>query len=324
MAHLDDMVGHRCDFVHVGMDNMENIVGSCNGLICLSTEIYNLTIWNPSTGKAYNLPYNPTKIRYSSILDSPTRTSTIFGFGHDSISDDYKFITFSFNGPKKLMAMKVETRDNNIFFCTELWVYSLKTKSWTISSSPSFPSKQYMIVPKYGVFASNALHWIMVRQDFNLIPYEQFLIGAFNLGSDNQLYEVQLPDLSNFNNVIHIILTNLSVLNGCLCLCTCHRTVMAPIDIWVMKVYSVKESWTRLFSFLPTGPDLSMTTKPLAYSRCGDKVMLLDCYDTYSKLIWYDLKTKNITTILLLGEDGVDICLAEVYMYNLVDPNNYK
>ena len=220
--------------------------------------------------------------------------------------------------------MKVETRDNNIFFCIGLWSYSLKTKSWTISSSPSFPSKQYMIVPRYGVFASNALHWIMERQDFNPIPYERFFIGAFDLGNDNQFYEVQLPDLSSFNNVDHILLTNLGVLNGCLCLCSGHPMVTDPIDIWVMKEYNVKESWTRLISFLPTGPDLNSTTKPLAYSRCGDKVMLLDCYNTYSKLIWYDLKTKNITTTLLLGQDCANICLAEVYMYSLIDPNNYK
>ncbi|XP_057462260.1 F-box protein CPR1-like [Actinidia eriantha] len=95
-VHLDDMVGHdRCDFVRVDTGNVannHNIVGSCNGLICLSTLSYNLTIWNPSTGKAYNLPYNPTEIsyRHPSILDSPTGTSIIFGFGYDNISDDYK------------------------------------------------------------------------------------------------------------------------------------------------------------------------------------------------------------------------------------------
>ncbi|XP_057462730.1 F-box protein CPR1-like [Actinidia eriantha] len=313
MVHLDDMVGHgQCDFVRVDIDNMDNIVGSCNGLICLSS--YHLTIWNPSTGRAYDLPYNPTKIscRDPSIQESPEiETTAIFGFGHDSISADYK-----------IMTMEVETRDN-IFFCTGLWVYSLKTKSWTISSSPSFPSKQYRIIPRYGVFASNALHWNMARQEFNSIQYDQHLIGAFDLGGDNQFYEIQLPDCVNFSNVVNRLL-NLGVLNECLCVCCDHPTVTAQIDIWVMKEYGVKESWIRLISFLPTGPDLNSTVKPLAYSRCGLKVLLLDCYSKYSKLLWYDLKTKNITTTLLLGQDWANACLAEVYMYSLIDPNNYK
>ncbi|XP_057463621.1 F-box protein CPR1-like [Actinidia eriantha] len=241
-----------------------------------------------------------------------TRASLIFGFGYDSVNDDYK-----------LMAMKVEIRDNGIFFCIGLWGYSLKTKSWTISLLSSFPSKQYSIVPRYGIFASNALHWIMERQDFNPTHYERYLIGAFDLGGD-QFYEVQLPGYSTFNNAVNIIPINLGVLNGCLCVCSRHPTVTTPVDIWVMKEYGVNESWTRLISFLPTGPDINSSIKPLAYSTCGDKVMLLDCYDTYSNLIWYDLKTKNITRIMLLGKDWANISLTELYMYSLVDPNNYN
>ncbi|PSS04826.1 F-box protein [Actinidia chinensis var. chinensis] len=314
-VHLDDMVGHdQCDFVRVDTGNVDNIVGSCNGLVCLSTQSNNLTIWNPSTGKAHNLSCNPTEmIRHPSILDSPTGTSIIFGFGYDSISNDYK-----------IMAMKVEFKYYYIFFCTGLWVYSLKTKLWTISSSSSFPSKKYRIIPRDGVFASNTLHWIMERQDFNRFHNKRYVIGAFDLGGDNQFYEIQPPDYSNFINVAKIKLINLGVLNGCLCVCSNNRTVTAPIDIWVMKEYGAKESWTRLISFLPIRPDFNNTKKLLAYSRCGDKVMILDCSRTYSNLIWYDLKTKNITRTLLLGRDWHNIRLAEVHMYSLVDPNNYK
>ena len=65
MVNLDDMFRHgRCDRLRVDIDDMDNIVGSCNGLVCLSTESYNLTIWNPSTGKAYSLPNKPTEIRF--------------------------------------------------------------------------------------------------------------------------------------------------------------------------------------------------------------------------------------------------------------------
>ena len=64
-VRINDMVGHdSCDFVRVDFNTVCNIVGSCNGLICLSTLSNNLTIWNPTTGKAYDLPYNPTEIRF--------------------------------------------------------------------------------------------------------------------------------------------------------------------------------------------------------------------------------------------------------------------
>ena len=64
-VRLDDMVGHdQCDFVRVDTGNVDNIVGSCHGLICFLILSHGLTIWNPSTGKAHDLPCNPTEIRF--------------------------------------------------------------------------------------------------------------------------------------------------------------------------------------------------------------------------------------------------------------------
>ncbi|XP_057471127.1 F-box protein CPR1-like [Actinidia eriantha] len=147
-------------------------------------------------------------------------TRFICGFGHDRISDDYKVIE-----------VEGEFVDVTIGSCTQIWVYSLKTKSWTISSPPYFLSKQQIsFIPGYGIFAGNALHWIMERRDFNLNDYKRYLIGALDLGADNQFYEVQKPDYCDSNNVV---LINLGILDGCLCVSSGRPTAL--IDVWVMK-----------------------------------------------------------------------------------------
>ncbi|KAF2293506.1 hypothetical protein GH714_002315 [Hevea brasiliensis] len=70
---------------------MVNIVGSCNGVFCLSDDVYGkyterAALWNPSVRKIVNIPCpNFTFTSYGPYIPS-------LGFGFDSTTDDYKLV----------------------------------------------------------------------------------------------------------------------------------------------------------------------------------------------------------------------------------------
>ncbi|XP_074281646.1 putative F-box protein At5g62660 isoform X2 [Silene latifolia] len=89
-----DLVNVEVDF-DVGDENMD-LVGTCNGLVCLGSSSGRLSIiWNPITRE------------FRKYLDSENsdfflrRCSAYWGFGYDSTADDYKIVriwtNFSFN-----------------------------------------------------------------------------------------------------------------------------------------------------------------------------------------------------------------------------------
>ncbi|XP_071712247.1 F-box/kelch-repeat protein At3g06240-like [Rutidosis leptorrhynchoides] len=57
-------------------------LGSCNGLLLVSQDTNNFWLVNPTTGNTLKLPYSS-----GDIIDA-------YGFGYDSSTDDYKFISF--------------------------------------------------------------------------------------------------------------------------------------------------------------------------------------------------------------------------------------
>ncbi|KAF2293510.1 hypothetical protein GH714_002357 [Hevea brasiliensis] len=74
-----------------GIKRMVNIVGSCNGVFCLSDDVYGkyterAALWNPSVRKIVNIPCpNFTFTSYGPYIPS-------LGFGFDSTTDDYKLV----------------------------------------------------------------------------------------------------------------------------------------------------------------------------------------------------------------------------------------
>ena len=67
-------------------------------------------------------------------------------------------------------------------------------------------------------------------------------------------------------------------------------SVNDEVNVWMMKNYGVKESWTMLYSF---EGDMITTAflRPLAYSRNYDKILL--------SLLWYDIKAKEFKDVNL-------------------------
>ncbi|GLT39833.1 hypothetical protein SLA2020_140020 [Shorea laevis] len=123
------------------------------------------------------------------------------------------------------------------------------------------------------VYCCDALHWTANRADQQ--PYDFIL--AFDLVIEDFC---EVPQLDNFNETGG---KEVATLGGRLCVMTSQN-----YDVWVMKDYMVKESWTKPFSIsLPD--EIWRSSRLLGYSSRGDRVLLLRGDD----YLWHDPEKKQ-------------------------------
>ncbi|XP_026450705.1 F-box protein CPR1-like [Papaver somniferum] len=152
---------------------------------------------------------------------------TSYGFGFDSKTKDYKLV--------RLVGFNFEHG-------CEVKVYTSGTNTW--KSLNYIPYRlSYGRTP--AVLVNGALHWItmlIVPEDKSVSGSDEDprLILSFDI-SNESFQEVPKPDMLNdkFRN-------NVDVLDGYLCLLSNNYKV--HVDMWVMKDYGVRESWTKLFT----------------------------------------------------------------------------
>ncbi|XP_038715896.1 F-box protein CPR1-like isoform X2 [Tripterygium wilfordii] len=267
------------------------VVGSCNGLVLLENSPGKLALYNYSTRKYHQLPVEPIRMFERESDDPPY---ICYGFGYDSVNDDYKVV-------RMVLGSFWDSGEGLSSPDAEVGVYSLKSDSWRrVFSLLSLYRPFYH---KYfhrwcGVLAGGALHWVSPRDPVNDRP--NFIIG-FDLRSE-EFYRVSQPDYETYNFDL-----DLSVLGGCLsALCNYNSQC---VDVWVMKEYGVKESWTKLFKV--EQPRLQFL-KALAYSEKGDQVLFLK---NEEKLVWYDLqekRTRRVRTACVLGSFSAQLCLGSL------------
>ncbi|XP_059635222.1 F-box protein CPR1-like [Cornus florida] len=191
-----------------------DIVGSCNGLICLISwgviEVFMLL--NPFTKKHQILSPVPPP--------SSENCVRVHGFGYDAVNDDYKIVNVN---------TLFDDQENPLG--SEITVFSLKSNVWR-RINHRFTN---LLRPcQHGVFFNGALHWVAARQPES---HEDNYIAAFALGVEN-FREVQLP--KDFWSV------TLGVSGGCLWLFGINVNDDDHLELWVMKNYMMRElSWTK-------------------------------------------------------------------------------
>lgn len=186
-----------------------NIVGSSNGLVCISSSYAPIIVTNPSTREFRILPN-------SDIEDIPW-CHPFFGFGYDSSSDDYKVVL----GNSK-----------------SVQVLSLKTNVWR---SLGKLDHLYLSTKFVGILCNGAIHWLMKEpKDKHTL---KCVIISFDLSTE-KFKEIPLPDYDAQYEVTAS--SYLGIIDECLCICNPFR-IQCPR--WVMKSYNVKESWTLLPSY---------------------------------------------------------------------------
>ncbi|XP_042513963.1 F-box protein CPR1-like [Macadamia integrifolia] len=105
------------------------VLGSCNGLVCISNSLDDIYLWNPSTRSHLKLPFSP--------IESSISYDSAYGFGYEPTSDDYKV---------------VRAVDEFVI------VYSLRTNSWRRIGK--LPFSLFNNDWGGGVLVNSALHWV--------------------------------------------------------------------------------------------------------------------------------------------------------------------
>ncbi|CAL5330197.1 unnamed protein product [Camellia sinensis] len=112
------------------------------------------------------------------------------------------------------------------------------------------------------------------------------------------------------------------VLNGCLCVR--HYYLKKGVDLWVMKEYGVKESWTKLICIEQSNIRFAIYLEPLPYSKNGKKVLLQHDFRSFR---WYDLEKKTIEMVGINGEPdhfGTTVCLGSLVPLDGGRPDDSK
>ncbi|KAK9987371.1 hypothetical protein SO802_032322 [Lithocarpus litseifolius] len=228
-----------------------NVVGTCNGLLCLSDGIPNdadeLFLWNPCVRKLLQFPIPRV------TFDSRGLSHASFGFGFDPKSNDYKVVRIL-----SILRSPFEFGKSR----PEVDVYSLSTGEWRmLSASASLPPTCGILQREPPAFANGALHWIAFSND-----YKQFVL-VFDLG-DEVFRQILLPELAS--NTVRMMWTRVSVYGNSIAGFQ-RRVGSGPINIWVMKEYGVASSWTK-FSY--QCPSLGMLRQcPVGFRRNGEVVL---------------------------------------------------
>ncbi|KAF5749395.1 putative F-box and associated interaction domains-containing protein [Tripterygium wilfordii] len=275
-------------------DSLTEAIGCCNGLVLLRNTEQDMALYNFSTRMYHRLPVEPIAT-FERVLCDPRYV--FYGFGYDFVNDDYKVVR---------VVLGLYPEDD-----PEVGVYSLKSDSWRrLKTLPVgirwLYSPSYYLFSGYrcfGVLVGNALHWVSPLNPEIGSPY---LIVAFGLGSE-EFHMVPQPDYE-----YEMFEMDLSVLGGCLCV-LCNDKV-SWVDVWLMKEYGVKESWSKLFRVEQPGVQL---LKALAYSKKGNEVLFVK---DDRKIVWYDPKRKRTRRVRIAGVP-VPLC-AEFCIGSLVPLSN--
>ncbi|OMO85440.1 hypothetical protein COLO4_21619 [Corchorus olitorius] len=262
----------------------DRIVGCCNGLICIHSRD-TLFLLNPTLGIDKRLPDLGFKRRGA--------FRTVYGFGYDASVDDYKVVRVFTHQIKGFeYASKSIVR-----------VYSLRTNSWRRIQDLAFGTPD----DNTGKYVDGSLNWSAFRRQETGFSW---IVVSLDLAQET-FKEVLQPCYGD-----GVSDKSLEVLDGCLCvLC---NYVGLYIDVWVMREYGKRESWTKLIT-IPylSGPgfELFSSRRPL-YVSGSDEILL----HIGVKLILYNPK-ENTFRIPVIDEDHIFyIFQAAIYVESLVSP----
>nr|GEX52144.1 hypothetical protein [Tanacetum cinerariifolium] len=210
------------------------IVGSSNGLICISMSTVNaqVLVTNPLT-KEVKILQNPPQI--PNLTSSLNRFLLCWGFGYDSLSDDYKVV----------MGIRWD-KVGTLFL-----VLTLKSNTWK-----AVTFAKYKIISRVGILWNGALHWFM--KDCNT---KKIVILSFHL-SRQEFTEIPQPDDSRY---LFDYQNFLGIADKCLCI---YRNY-SPVQRWVMKTYNDKQSWELMSYGCEMKYDIAHTLKSYSpHSNC--------------------------------------------------------
>ncbi|CAI0383790.1 unnamed protein product [Linum tenue] len=210
------------------------VIGSCNGLLCLSDSLYGdaLYVYNPFAGKFTQLPKS----------EHYAGQEVVFGFGFHPRTKEYKVIKIVYyrgRGRSSGSGRPVGSRR----MMSDVQILTLGSSSgWR--TQPKF-SHHFLRSKPGEALVNGRLHWVTRPRRCN--PVRRLI--SLDLG-DEQFREVPKPDCGGLNRC------NLSLVAVRGCLGAAVHCNYGRLEIWVMKEYNVKESWVKELSigaYMPKG-----------------------------------------------------------------------
>ncbi|XP_057953619.1 F-box/kelch-repeat protein At3g06240-like [Malania oleifera] len=244
------------------------IAGHHNGIICLFNHRGDILLWNPTTRERRSLPL-PKTIDMS--IDDEI-CEMVFGF--DSNADDCKAM------------VKMRTWKNGDIYQT--FLYSLRTDTWKEMTHQYDLQQVGLNTSTREIYANGMFFWTVTEDE----DMESDVIVSFDISSE-VFQKIPLPDvcltlarwkhkriLAVLNESMALLLQNTR---------KCPLDFNMQIDIWVMREFGVKESWTKQFTLnlqhlslvevfggIPDVHKFLKTGELLLTSSCGKVLALLN------------------------------------------------
>ena len=250
------------------------LLGHCDGIICLSNYRDDIVLCNPATKESMVLPKSCLPC-FSSNTNLIPQTNAM-GFGYDLKNQQYKVV--------RIVSYWEEFGDS-LPLLSRVEVYTMGTDSWREIKNVKVPA-HVQFSPCFDIYFNGAFHWHAMDYNNNEV------ILSFNMGEE-EFQVIPMPDfLSIYDNSI---CRSLLVWNGCLALIIYPGNgIEKSFQICVMEKYGVKESWIRKLTIGPlTGVEM-----PLMFWK-NDGEILMERID--GQAVSYNLITKEIKNLQVYG-----------------------
>ncbi|XP_074272291.1 F-box protein CPR1-like [Silene latifolia] len=264
-----------------------DILGSCNGVVCISSIDGKYTcFYNPTIGTHRLIPVQPSRFpnpNLETIFGFQPEERLFQGFGYDSVNDDYKLLRI------------IEFYRNYSFVSTEVFLFSLKNNSWKFVD---VVGNVYLngrgLQECNGTLFNECLYFAVQHGEFK--PF----LRCFNLRTET----FSVMDLPKADDNFTRFCVGMGPVGGCLSLILNYQNTdpgglhgfrLMCADLWTMK----EEAWVKLFSISDMsriGATLGII--PIVYSKDRQKILLeLDGWG----FGWYDWEKRSIVRVLCHG-----------------------
>ncbi|GLT40786.1 hypothetical protein SLA2020_148960 [Shorea laevis] len=250
------------------------MVGSCNGVLCLTTSpqsIHYLGFLNPTIKKLKLVPFPNREYSFRPSIDlyrsvDGAYISTEIGFGFDSCTSDFKIVIIF----REIYAERWR----------QVQVYSLRKNSWKVLSNVpnSLDGRYDSYEPQ--VVVNGAFYWFV-----NSVFSDCFSILMFDF-TDETFKEIKMPDcfdedLGEFDSLGEVK-GKLSLLHFDI-----NSSTHVSLELWMME----DSGWVRQFVV-----KLSQLYEPTCLAM-NDEIMLLLTHpnDEVGHVLSRDLKTLELT-----------------------------
>ncbi|XP_058741961.1 F-box/kelch-repeat protein At3g23880-like [Vicia villosa] len=317
-----------------------NIVGSCNGLICLVGEYntyeyyeYLFRLWNPATGTT-----SPKFGFLGSLHDPPAGPVSRydccykFTFGCDNSTSTYKLVASSYDAHAHRSYVRILSFGDNVW---------RNIQSFPVD--PLYSDLSYQYYGDVSVYFKSTINWLAIQNhlcydstNIEDISIEQFVIVSLDLRTETYNQYLLPPEFDQVPTVAPII----SVLGDCLSFSYCYNET--HLIIWQMKKFGVQNSWTKFLKIsycnfqihydysnedIEGNEDIeyNFELRPLFLSKDGDTLVLNNIIQECQTILYNwrnDIveRTKITATTIITCDSTVHnaSCTAYDYIESLV------